>query len=287
MENVATRKKRIPGFSEFSQIDVDVDNKEKPYARFGDLLAITNNPELKAIRQHQAVEEPNNGKSNDLITTDESGRPFVTVETLGQLAEEQRIDVAMLEHGNDPQVRMDLCGFPRKTEYRLKFMTTDYQRQYPKAFDAVNQGHWLFIHGPRGTRKTSFACHMAWKYLEKHPARKAKFISIKSWLAGMMPDSEREEAIPLPYLPPFVILDDLEKYQNTDWQKLQLFDLIDHLYRRSDDFYVVITSNKGLKEIDQQAPGCTRIGPALDRIKEMSLQIPLTGPSSRKSPVIQ
>ena len=91
----------------------------------------------------------------------------------------------------------------------------------------------------------------------------------------------------MPYLPPFVILDDLEKYQNTDWQKLRLFDLIDYLYRRADHFHVVITSNKGLNEIDKMSKGCTRIGPALDRINEMCLQVPLTGPSYRKPPVIE
>lgn len=285
MENLTIAKRQVC-VSEFSEMDVDVAASGSKCASFGDLLAVAKSPELKAIQRHKITRQPNGSQSGDLITTDESGRSYVTTDTLKKLDEQQKMDVAMLEHGNDPHKRMDICGFPRKSEYRLRFMAMDYERQYPKAFNALNQGHWLFIHGPRGTGKTTLACHMGWKYLEKHPTRKAKFISVISWLDGMRPDSEREEAVALPYLPPFVILDDLEKYQNTDWQKLRLFDLVDHLYRRSDHFHVVITSNKSLAEIDRHASGCTRIGPALDRIREMALQISLAGPSMRRNPEI-
>ncbi len=288
MENLTASIKRIPGFSEFSEIDVEEsENPDKPYTSFGDLLALTKDPDLKSIRDRKTNGNRNNGINSDLITVDHSGRPFVTPESLNQLAEEQKLEVAMLEHGNDPHTRMDLCGFPRGVKYRQRFLDYDFEREFPKAFKALNQGYWVFAYGPRGTRKTSLACYLGWQYLSKHPTRKAKFISVISWLEGMKPDSDREDVVPLPYLPPFVILDDFEKYQNTEWQKLRLFDLVDHLYRRADNFHVVITSNRSLQEINQQSGRCTRIVPALDRIKEMSLQVPLTGPSWRRSPVIE
>ena len=260
---------------------------EKTYTSFGDLLALTKSPEILAIKERGTNGKTNGRTKADLFTTDTSGRSFITVDSLKKLDEEQKLDEAMLQHGNNPQKRLDICGFPKYSEYRDYFMHADFKSRYPVAFDAINQRHWLFVNGPRGTGKTLLACHMGWQYLEKHATRKAKFISIVSWLDGMRPDSEREEAIPLPYLPPFVILDDFDKYQNTDWQKLRLFDLVDHLYRRADHFHVVITSNKSLNEIDRQSAGCTRIGPALDRINEMSMQLALAGPSKRKSPEIE
>ena len=152
METQTKKTVRGPGYSEHSRIDVEIE-AVKPYSSYKDLIAITKDPFLVAVRKHDKKNGNDTGKNNDQFTFDQYGRPILSQESVDWLNEEQRVEVAVLEHGNDPDTRMDISGFPKSREYREKFLKSDYESEYPKAFKALNQGYWVFLYGPRGTRK--------------------------------------------------------------------------------------------------------------------------------------
>jgi DNA replication protein DnaC len=221
---------------------------------------------------------------NKLEGTDEEGRSIMTREELQRMNEDNGYDTAMREHSNDPHKRMDLCGFPRRRGFRQFFMNHDFRSEYPGAFKTLNDGNWVYIFGKKGTGKTSFACHLGWEYMSKHATRKATFLSIKDWIASLMPSENKVKPVEIPQLKPFIILDDIDKFQmEKDWQGLQIFRLLDHLYREADRFHVVITSNRSIAQLKTLATS-DRTSPAIDRIWEMSRPIHIHGDSKRTPP---
>ena len=261
--------------------------KTQKYTSFKDLLAITEDRDLQECGALTLTREYPREERARLLGQDIQGRSYFTREELRKIHEEQNLDAALEEHGNDPDRRMNICGFPMRRDFRCFFMNHDFRTEYPGAFKSINSGKWVFAHGSQGTGKTSLACHLGWKFMEKHPTRKASFLSIKDWLNDMMPSPENgPRTVQLPQLKPFVILDDFDKFQPTDWQMLQLFRLVDYLYRRADDFHTIVTSNKSLSEIGKMSFG-DRLGPTLDRIFEMSFILHLKGPSKRTSPDLE
>ncbi len=254
------------------------------YQSFGDLMKLTEDPTLKSCNGLKLSREYTEEELRALEGTDEEGRPIFTPEELQKMVEEAGYDAAMRQHGNDPHKRMDLCGFPKRRGFRHFFMNHDYRPEHPHAFEALNARQWVYIYGEKGTGKTSLACHLGWEYMNKHVTRKATFLSIKDWIASLMPSESKRKPIEIPQLSPFVILDDIDKFQmEKEWQGLQIFRLLDHLYREADRFHVVITSNRSIPHLKQMATN-DRIGPAIDRIWEMSRTAKIQSESKRKPP---
>ena len=252
---------------------------------FGNLLSITENAELKKFIASKMSREYSEAEKNKLLGLDEDGCPVISLAEVKKINEEKQLELALNKHGNDPQVRMDLGGFPRRRNYRSKFMSHDYESEYPSAFKALNKGHWLYLYGTVGTWKTSLACHLGWKYLMKYPVREVSFLSIKDWMVDLMPNEDgTTSAVEMSGLKPFVILDDIDKFQiNKDFQILSLFRLIDHLYRNADNYHVVITGNKSISAL-YKLNYSDRFSASVDRIREMSVVVNLKGGSKREGP---
>lgn len=256
---------------------------EKPYTQFSKVEG----DDINFFREKANQLRSKNGDiprkirlKDRLMKTDEHGREFCDLSVLHKIQEKDASAEAFTFHQNNPDKRLDLCGFPKLSR---EFMMTYPYKQKVKGFDFDNWD-WQFLHGSPGTGKTTLACRQAWEWMKPVPARTATFLSICEWIRGLqLSYSQRDSVyIELPQLKKFVVLDDFDKFQYTkEWQILQIFRLIDHLYRS--DKKVIITANKSFKEIIEKTEFDGIMDTAIDRIRERvrGSVINLTGKSYR------
>jgi hypothetical protein len=257
--------------------------QEKSYTQVGQVQCDEINVcrEIANRMRSKNGEKPRRIRLQDqLMKKDEHGREFCDLSVLHKIQEKDASVEAFEIHKNDPDKRLDLCGFPKLSR---KFMFSYPYKQMVDGFDFDNWD-WQFLHGTPGTGKTTFACRQAWEWMKPVPARSVTFLSICEWIRSLqLSFSQRDTVyVELPDLKPFVILDDFDKFQYTkEWQILQIFRLIDHLYRS--DKKVIITANKSFNEIIEKTLFDGIMETAIDRIKERvrGSVIDLTGKSYR------
>jgi len=259
--------------------------QEKPFTQIGQV-------EGEEINMFRVKAEKMRSKNGDeprlvrlkdrLMKKDEHGREFCDLSVLHKIQEKDASAVAFEIHRNNPDKRLDLCRFPK---LRREFMLTYPYKQMVSGFDFDNWD-WQFLHGSPGTGKTTLACRQAWEWMNPVPARSVTFLSVCEWIRILqLSFSQRDsdyEFVELPDLKSFVILDDFDKFQYTkEWQILQIFRLVDHLYRS--DKNVIITANKSFNEIVEKTLFDGIMETAIDRIKERvrGSVINLTGKSYR------
>jgi DNA replication protein DnaC len=257
--------------------------QEKPFTQIGEVEG----EEINLFRAKANEMRKANGKEprrirlkDRLMTKDEHGRVFCDLSVLHKIQEKDASAAAFEIHKNNPDKRQDLCGFPK---LRREFMMTYPYKEMVKGFN-FESWDWQFLHGSNGTGKTTLACRQGWEWMKPVPARYVTFLSICEWIRSLqLSFSESDtEYVELPDLKNFVILDDFDKFQYTkEWQILQIFRLVDHLYRS--DKKVIITANKSFDEIVEKTLFDGIMETAIDRIKERvrGSVINLTGKSYR------
>jgi DNA replication protein DnaC len=197
--------------------------------------------------------------TSDLFHDDEDGRPLMTPEKLKEFVNERDQEQAAKNYNNDPDTRLDQCGFP---SHNRKFMMEyDYKRVLLDLGFTFQSWDWQYLYGGKGTGKTTLACRQAWEWMKEDLIRRVRYVSVSDWIEGV----KGKDGISLEHLPNFVILDDLDKLYYTDWQVNQIFRLIDHLYRRKSK--VIITANLSLQHFAERSKSGD-IDTAVDRIKE-------------------
>ncbi len=228
--------------------------------KFNVFRVIADKQKEKNRSQHQKPDP-----EDEIWEQDDKGRDIVDITKF-----------SLLEHGNDPNIRLDICGFPRRgRDFMLEYDYKQFLKDHGVDFDVNQTWDWQFLVGPRGTGKTTLADRQAWEWLKPIPNRTASFLSIADWIRNQQLsfnrsyDFNRENiSVELPSLNPFVVLDDFDKHQYTKWQILKIFHLIDYLYRT--DCKVIITSNRTFEQIMQESNNAIEMAAALDRIKERS-----------------
>lgn len=183
----------------------------------------------------------------DTWSQDEFGRATISERELGVERYKADKESALKKHQGDPRKRLDFSNYPKNQEKRKFFMNFDFQKSYPKQVEALRKKKWLFLSGVCGSGKTMLACGLGWKFLERDVVRTSTFLSISDWMRALTNFSSSEE-VDLPRLGEFVILDDFDKFRDTDFQQKQIFRLIDFLDRGAQR-YIVITSNQTLDQL--------------------------------------
>ncbi|MCP4757546.1 MAG: ATP-binding protein [Proteobacteria bacterium] len=209
-----------------------------------------------------------NETKGEFLSPSENGQDVCDLKLFRKELEKDAREAAIGEHGNDPNTRCNMSGIPANDrefmfayDYRNAVVGVDFER---------HSWDWMCLIGTNGTGKTTLATRLAWEWMKRDPVRKVTFLSIVDWIRNLQLSFGRSKydenyVEELPSFKPFVILDDFDKIQYTEWQILQLFRLVDYLYRS--DKKVVFTCNTEFPDILKKSDSNGNMKATIDRIK--------------------
>jgi len=204
---------------------------------------------------------------SSIFSIDKKGREYVDMESHLKAIQKEEEARALLEHGNDINKRLDIGKFPSRDRH---FMMT-----YDKSLSSIkinfDSFDWALFWGDTGTGKTTLAIRLAVDYMNDHPTNKAYFLSVSDWLRSIQNsfNDSQHQAVKIEGLPDFLVLDDFDKTTLTKWQKIQLFHLIDVLYKS--ERQVIITMNLSLRELVKEEYDVDFLA-LIDRIKDRTIK---------------
>lgn len=184
---------------------------------------------------------------------------------------------AIERHGNNPDKRLDECGFPADRRDRNFLLNHNFE-DLNTLVDMAKHS-WIYLYGDAGRGKTSLATRIAWELIKDHPTQGATFLSVIKWMNSLM--FGQDEYIDLSKLCRVVVVDDFDKFdQQKDFQIKHLLRLIEELKNRH---LVIITSNYSRDEMLNINPSSLDLKVMLDRVSGKSVDYPrLTGESFRR-----
>jgi len=232
----------------------------------------------------EALKRVESGQSNAVardasigFTSDENGREYCDLEVSKADLLKSADEEALLYHNNNPNTRLDLCGFPKDRRDRHFLLNYDFGDQLKRLIEGVRHS-WVYLYGDPGQGKTSLATRAVWELIKNHPSQKATFISINQWTASLMPGSD--STLDLSKIQKVVLVDDFDKFDTRkDFQIRHVLRLIERL---KDRHQVIITSNYSRSEMLNQNPDHLDFKVMLDRIKGKAIDFPrFSGKSHR------
>lgn len=186
-------------------------------------------------------------------------------------------DEAVRRHGNDPNNRLDECGFPEDRIDR-EFLLNHNFEELKEALEIVKY-KWLYLFGDPGRGKTTFATRIVWELIKDKPTERATFLSVAKWTNSLRVG--KEDYLPLDKFRRIVVVDDFDKFDHKkEFQVRNLLMLIEELKNRH---LVIITSNYSRDEMLNLNPTNLDLKVMLDRVAGKSIDFPrLTGNSFRR-----
>lgn len=150
----------------------------------------------------------------------------------------------------------------------------------------VGPEQWLYMHGPKGTGKTTAACRVLKAFVRKYQSDghvSARFVDLPDWLASMRRWGDAEEdAYQRAAGVRMLVLDDLGKGKPTDWAMERVFRLINDRYKHRRP--TIITSQYDLGTLGQRCAINGDIETAegmVSRIGKRGMDIRFDGPDLR------
>ena len=168
-----------------------------------------------------------------------------------------------------------------KVPKRFRDVTPDYNLLGQLEFSGG-----LYLHGPKGTGKTTTACKVLKAYVSRNQRDgwvSAKFVSVPDFLASMRGTWEEEDAFEIAAGCKLLVLDDMGKGKPTEWAMERLFRLIDRRY--NDKIPTIITSQYSLSELGGKCSSNGDVETAeamVSRIHEMCATVGFNGPDLRQ-----
>lgn len=218
---------------------------------------------LQAARQRIAS---GNAKLNSEKMIDSQGRCYVDLKKARREILKSEDQKAFKWHKNDPDIRLDECGFPKDRQDRKFILSHDFGEQLTGITGQLKKGKWIYLHGAWGRGKTSLATRVIWDLINSHPSAKATYISINHWVNDQMPDGEKHT----PALRKLVLLDDFDKFDvRSDFQVRTVLRLIEQLKERNS--LVLITSQFSIDELLRKNKKHIDFQVMLDRVRGKSV----------------
>ena len=192
----------------------------------------------------------------------------------------------LMESGDDLCESMRMCKHERNRREQAKlnrlFQSSKVPRMYakdgfkdyeitPENAEAVktakwivdDDGHGIFLYGPRGAGKTKLASIIANERVRK--GKPVLFSSVPDLMADIRATFHRgntEEVLQSVKEADFLVLDDLGAERMTEWVGEQLFAIINHRY--NEKLQTVITSNHSPDDIVEHMATVNRDGDIVD-----------------------
>lgn len=211
------------------------------------------------------------------FSSDEKGREFLDVGLVNHYTQESKKQEDFIRHKNDPNIRLDECGFPSDRKDRHFILNHNFGSDISFILKNIRQ-NWVYIYGDPGRGKTSIAIRAVWEMIRNDPSRKASFFSVGKWTDSLQ--IGKPEYLDITKLSPIVLIDDFDKFgKEKDYQIRQLLLLIEEL---KNQHFVIITSNHSRPEILKRNPDNINMKVMLDRIRGKSIDMErFTGQSYR------
>lgn len=211
------------------------------------------------------------------VSYDEKGREIFDVNLINYHTQESKKQEDLSRHQNNPNTRLDECGFPSDRKDRNFILNHNFGSDLSFILKNIRQ-NWVYIYGDPGRGKTSIAVRAVWEMIRNDPSRKATFFSIGKWTDSLQVG--KSEYLDISKLRPIVLIDDFDKFgKEKDYQIRQLLLLIEEL---KNQHFVIITSNHSRPEILKLNPDNLNMKVMLDRIRGKSVDMErFTGESYR------
>ena len=211
------------------------------------------------------------------FTEDQKGRMFVNVDKVQAEIEKDFAADELKRHGNNPNKRLDECGFPTDRADRNFILNHDFGPHLTFVLQNIKKT-WVYIYGDPGRGKTSLAIRSVWEMIKNNPASKASFLSVGKWTDSLM--IGKPKYLDINKMREIVVIDDFDKFgKEKDFQIRQLMLLVEKLKERH---LVIITANHSREEILKTNQESLDLEVLLDRIRGKSIDMPrFTGESKR------
>lgn len=217
---------------------------------------------------------------NDFYKTDENGCLWVNEKDLKKMQDEE----AFKRHGNDPDVRLDECGFPKNRKDRKFLLQHDFGDRIQQISKKIRQGRWIYAFGNVGRGKTALMIRAVWELIKPYPRAKASFIYMNNYIRNQVKRNiliqaaiRRGEEVDFDTgsqkLKKLILLDDFDKINFRNEFNLRcVLDLIERL--KSMNAWVLITAQCSINKLLIKYQRNEDIIPLCDRLREKCYMLP-------------
>lgn len=220
-----------------------------------------------------------------LFQSDKQNRLIVDINILRQQLDKERDDEAIQKHKNDPNIRLDMDGFPRDRIDRKFLLNHNFGSSLSKIMKYLTEDRWIYLHGPTGRGKTALATRAIWEYIKLRPCMRSTFISVYRWVGSHMPNS------PVPPLSintdKLILIDDFDKFDlSKSFQIRMVLNLIETVKHQNG--LALITAQYSIKDLlkiskqrQPNNPESYEVRLILDRIRGKAKSFTFQGKSKR------
>jgi DNA replication protein DnaC len=233
------------------------------------------------LRIHEAKNRQRTKPVKETIQIDDRGRAFVSPKALRELQDQAAID----KHGNDPNKRLDDCGFPANRKDREFILKHNFGKILKECLKQIRNKKWLYAHGQVGCGKTTLMTRIVWELIKDRPTSRASFISVNDYIRESV---RRESLVQVALrkgeeidpdtggaaLRRLVLLDDLDKFNwRNDYNIYCLLSLIEKL--KDNRAWVLITAQYSITELLARHGKKEDVSPLCDRLRQMCYVLPV------------
>jgi DNA replication protein DnaC len=220
----------------------------------------------ESIKARAAQANAKNAK-HEYLETDDRGQVFVSRKDLRKL----HVAEALERHGNDPNKRLDECGFPGSRRDRKFALTHNFGKMLPDCLAALKDHRWVYAYGNVGQGKTALMVRLVWELIKDRPTSRASFISVNDYVREAVRRESRVQA---------ALRKGDEIDPDTGAQPLRnlvvniycLLSLIEKVKKRN--AWVLITAQYSIAELLRRHGGKENVAPLCDRLREMCYVLP-------------
>jgi DNA replication protein DnaC len=217
---------------------------------------------------------------NDFYETDENGCLWVSEKDLKKMQDEE----AFKRHGNDPDVRLDECGFPKNRKDRKFLLQHDFGDQLQEILKEIRRHKWIYGYGNAGRGKTALMTRAVWEILKVNLRIKASFISMNRYIRDQIKLNSliqaalhRGEEVDFNFgdkkLRGLVLLDDFDKVNfRNEFNVRGILDLIERL--KDMNAWVLITAQYSINKLFNKYQDNEDMLPLCDRLRERCHVLP-------------
>ncbi|MGY5852441.1 MAG: hypothetical protein RTU92_02615 [Candidatus Thorarchaeota archaeon] len=222
---------------------------------------------------------------SDFYSEDKDGRLHITKINLSKMNDAEALE----RHGNDPNVRLDECGFPGSRQERKFLLEHDFKGTVETVIEQLRKRKWIYAYGKVGRGKSALMTRVIWELLKDRPSSKASFISVNDYARNAVSRQNRADAAVRrgeemdqdtggDRLRNLALLDDFDKANfSNEFIGRMVLDLIERLKKpnaKGKRPWILITSQLSIDELEKRHASNPDMEPLCDRLRQMCHVLP-------------